>query len=231
MNDTNDSDLPRNGAGDADSPQDKLFAYIRGELDVEKTRALAAELAANPALREELEWMRALVERATLDHVEASADAAFSRLQATLNAAVAAAHDEATPARRRPGLLQRVKDALRVRAPTLQPALLFLVLVQAGALGYLINGKYDQSEAPQLRGGVASCLDVWITPRPDAGVQALRDWLLQYSGSVAAGPDPQGRFRIALPDADARMAFIHDPAATRIALRVEDVTQCSPPAH
>ncbi|SMG12537.1 hypothetical protein [Paraburkholderia susongensis] len=256
----NDTDLPGGASADAsDAQHDTLLAYLRGELSVAQTRALAMQLTTNPALRDELEWLRALAQQTTDDYVDASATDAFARLQAALGSTAAASALASAPARssavapaasatsaasstaasaakrsvpHTPNVLTRLRNWLRSAAPALQPALLLLVIAQAGALGYLVSGEHRVSETtPLVRGAGASCLDVWITPRADASVQALRDWLLQYGGSLAAGPDPDGRLRVALPDAEARAAFLHDPAAARVAQRVDDVSACQSPSN
>lgn len=221
-----DGNADDNRGGD----HDVLLAYLRGELSIEQTRELAQRLAATPALREELALLRATAEVVQADYVDATADAAFERLQGALGTAQMAdkTPQSAPRARREPSLLKRMHEWMRSHAPALQPALLMLIVAQAGVLGWFIKDENRPvTEVPAAtRGAGASCLDVWVTPSPDATVKGMRDWLLQYGGSIVAGPDAQGRFRITLPDAESRAAFTHDPARTRLTQSVDDAVQC-----
>ncbi|PXW25456.1 anti-sigma factor family protein [Paraburkholderia caballeronis] len=208
-------DTPRAGDG-----HDELLAYLRGELSRERTSELARRLAVSPALRDELAWLRAAGELVQAERTDASADVAFAKLEAAL------AQSPVLNPRARRSWFAKLGDLMRDYMHVLQPAFIALVVVQTGVIGYLLNVD-DRIESPAVvRGGGASCFDVWITPRADVSIGSLRDWVLQYGGSIAAGPDSQGRLRIALPDRDASAGFAHDAAAARIAERVERTVQC-----
>ncbi|SDR55227.1 hypothetical protein SAMN05443245_7633 [Paraburkholderia fungorum] len=241
-----DTPLPEmDGDDHGANSHDALLSYLRGELDVEQMRKLAQRLAASPALREELAWLRATAQAVQDDYVNSTADAAFARLESALGGTHAGRttsdnapnptslspnRASASSRRREPSLFERLQAWLRSHAPALQPILLTLIVAQAGVLGYFINGQnrdHVTTEAPAAtRGATGSCLDVWVTPTPDATVKGLRDWLLQYGGSIVAGPDAQGRLRITLPDVESRVAFIHDPARSRLTQSIDDAVQC-----
>lgn len=230
------TDIQRTSENDPDG--DLVLAYLRGELSTAEQAAFELRLRNEPALQQELKLLQTAAELVTDEFVDQTSDQAYARIAARLGLpaapGLAPSSAAATPnERERPAApwFERLKSWWNGHAGVLQPALIALVLLQSGVIAHYM-GAADTSapnrveSAAPMRGAPASCNDALLTPKPGIGLEALLNWVLQYGGSIVAGPDTQGRLRIGFPDATAYQSFVHDPAAARLARQLDPAAAC-----
>ena len=220
-----------NKGGSAGEAHELLLGYMRGELTPAQHATLVERLDREAALRDELESLYAVAALAQDRRVEASADASFARLNAALNlqpdpAAQDRPRSQATA--ERISWLAQIRRWLDAHSMVLQPALIALVLVQAGVIVHFVD-RPAGSTAPTgvVRGSALPCGDLWVTFKGEIPEQTLRSWLTQYGATIVAGPDGSGRYRIRLPDEDSRAALLHAGDTAQLTLRIDAPDGCA----
>ena len=207
--------------------EDRVLSYLSGELDADARRAFEADLARDPALREELEAWRNLAEARQLAHNEigqGERDAAFLRAVGERVEAAPAAESAAEPApapasaqvprASAPTPVSRARRLWQWLWPTpaspLMPLgwalaiMLSVVVVQQAPVEGPAGGM---SDGVLTRGG-ASCPRL-VVDLPDAlTARQLRNTLSQYAVSIVDGPDADGRYVLAA----ARESSLRDAA-------------------
>lgn len=208
--------------------EDRVLSYLSGELDADARRAFEADLARDPALREELEAWRNLAEARQLAHNEigqGEREAAFLRVLGQ-RVEAAPAHESAPAPASEPVPAPAPAPVSRLRrlwqwlwpapASPLMPLgwalaiLLSVVVVQQAPVG---GPEVVMSDDVLSRGG-ASCPRL-VVDLPDAlTARQLRNTLSQYAVSIVDGPDADGRYVLAA----ARESSLRDAATALGAL-------------
>lgn len=208
--------------------EDRVLSYLSGELDADARRAFEADLARDPALREELEAWRNLAEARQLAHNEigqGEREAAFLRALGQRVEAAPAHESAPAPASEpvpapAPAPVSRLRRLWQWLWPTpaspLMPLgwalaiLLSVVVVQQAPVG---GPEVVMSDDVLSRGG-ASCPRL-VVDLPDAlTARQLRNTLSQYAVSIVDGPDADGRYVLAA----ARESSVRDAATALGAL-------------
>lgn len=204
--------------------EDRVLSYLSGELDADARRAFEADLARDPALREELEAWRNLAEARQLAHNEigrGEREAAFLRaLGQRVEAAPAHESAPAPASEPVPAPVSRLRRLWQWLWPTpaspLMPLgwalaiLLSVVVVQQAPVG---GPEVVMSDDVLSRGG-ASCPRL-VVDLPDAlTARQLRNTLSQFAVSIVDGPDADGRYVLAA----ARESSLRDAATALGAL-------------
>jgi len=208
--------------------EDRVLSYLSGELDADARRAFEADLARDPALREELEAWRNLAEARQLAHNEigqGEREAAFLRALGQRVEAAPAHESAPAPASEpvpapAPAPVSRLRRLWQWLWPTpaspLMPLgwalaiMLSVVVVQQAPVG---GPEVVMSDDVLSRGG-ASCPRL-VVDLPDAlTARQLRNTLSQYAVSIVDGPDADGRYVLAA----ARESSLRDAATALGAL-------------
>lgn len=218
---------------DAASPEpgsdDLLLAYMRGELTDSQHAQLVERLNSDPALEDELATLEAIAQFAQDERSAKSADASLARFTTALRTMSAPSLMQ-VPVSARPGhasWLGRLREWMDTHSSVLQPALIALVVVQAGVIAHYADTSGGVSDTTStLRGPSMSCNDVWVTFKDGVTEQALRNWLTLYGATIASGPDNAGRYRIAFPDADTRTALLQSADLSRLTSHVDPPAGC-----
>ncbi|KRA03550.1 hypothetical protein ASD71_00840 [Achromobacter sp. Root565] len=214
--------------------EDRVLSYLSGELDADARRAFEADLARDPALREELEAWRNLAEARQLAHNEigrGEREAAF--LRALGQRVEAAPAHESAPAPASEPVPAPAPAPAPVPAPVsrlrrlwqwLWPTPASPLMPLGWALAIMLSVVVVQQapvEGPEVvmsddvlsRGG-ASCPRL-VVDLPDAlTARQLRNTLSQYAVSIVDGPDADGRYVLAA----ARESSLRDAATALGAL-------------
>lgn len=222
--------------------EDRVLSYLSGELDADARRAFEADLARDPALREELEAWRSLAEARQLAHNEigqGERDAAFLRALAQgVEAAPARASAESASASE-PASAKSARasasEPASARAPVsrvrrlwqwLWPTPASPLMPLGWALAIMLSVVVIQQAPVQgpavvlsddvLTRGGASCPRL-VVDLPDAlTARQLRNTLSQYAVSIVDGPDADGRYVLAA----ARESSLRDAATALGALSI-----------
>lgn len=204
--------------------EDRVLSYLSGELDADARRAFEADLARDPALREELEAWRNLAEARQLAHNEigqGERDAAFLRaLEQGVEAAPASEPASARTPASSHAPVSRMRRLWQWLWPTpaspLMPLgwalaimLSVVVLQQAPVQGPAVV----MSDGVLTRGG-ASCPRLVVDLPDPLTARQLRNTLSQYAVSIVDGPDADGRYVLAA----ARESSLRDAATALGAL-------------
>ncbi|WP_312427788.1 hypothetical protein [Achromobacter sp.] len=190
--------------------EDRVLSYLSGELDADARRAFEADLARDPALREELEAWRNLAEARQLAHNEigqGERDAAFLR---ALGQGVEAAPAPVSRARRLWQWLWPTPASPLMPLGWALAIMLSVVVVQQAP----VEGPAVVMSDDVLTRGGASCPRL-VVDLPDAlTARQLRNTLSQYAVSIVDGPDADGRYVLAA----ARESSLRDAATALGAL-------------
>jgi len=177
--------------------EDRVLSYLAGELDADARRAFEADLARNPALREELEAWRNLAEARQLAHNEirqGERDAAF--LRALAQGVAAAPVSSHAPVSRMRRLWQWLWPTPASPLMPLGWALAIMLSVVVMQHAPVQDPAVVMSDDVLTRGG-ASCPRL-VVDLPDAlTARQLRNTLSQYAVSIVDGPDADGRYVLA----------------------------------
>ncbi|MGE8703041.1 MAG: hypothetical protein ACN6O5_10180 [Achromobacter sp.] len=208
--------------------EDRVLSYLSGELDADARRAFEADLARDPALREELEAWRNLAEARQLAHNEigqGEREAAFLRaLGQRVEAAPAHESAPAPASEPVPAPVPAPVSRLRRLWQWLWPTPASPLMPLGWALAIMLSVVVVQQapvEGPEVvmsddvlsRGG-ASCPRL-VVDLPDAlTARQLRNTLSQYAVSIVDGPDADGRYVLAA----ARESSLRDAATALGAL-------------
>ncbi|HET7268056.1 MAG TPA: hypothetical protein VFJ15_08110 [Oleiagrimonas sp.] len=206
-----------------DTRDDILLAYVRGELDAAEEHALIERLRNDPALREELVWLEDIKAHFLLENFDAHEVPLFAQLQQQMTSAQRKQKETA-----RPSIRQHLTDWFRGHALVLEGALAALIIVQAIALVAFVHAPVPPAH-PIYRGAGDNCLTVSVRFRMGVTEQQIARWLGRYDASIHAGPDVQGRYRIALPSRNALNGFLSDP--NELAQSVALPPGCKQPTH
>lgn len=208
--------------------EDRVLSYLSGELDADARRAFEADLARDPALREELEAWRNLAEARQLAHNEigqGEREAAFLRALGQ-RVEAAPAHESAPAPASEPVPAPAAAPVSRLRRlwQWLWPTPASPLMPLGWALAIMLSVVVVQQapvEGPEVvmsddvlsRGG-ASCPRL-VVDLPDAlTARQLRNTLSQYAVSIVDGPDADGRYVLAA----ARESSLRDAATALGAL-------------
>jgi hypothetical protein len=209
--------------------EDRVLSYLSGELDADARRAFEADLARDPALRDELEAWRNLAEARQLAHNETGQgerDAAFLRALGQQVQAESAAEPARAPASAPVPRASAATPVSRARrlwqwlwptpASPLMPlgwALAIMLSVVVVQQAPVEGPAVVMSDDVLTRGGV-SCPRL-VVDLPDAlTARQLRNTLSQYAVTIVDGPDADGRYVLAA----ARESSLRDAATALGAL-------------
>ncbi|WP_234015724.1 anti-sigma factor family protein [Achromobacter spanius] len=204
--------------------EDRVLSYLSGELDADARRAFEADLARDPALREELEAWRNLAEARQLAHNEigqGERDAAFLRALGQRVQAGSAPESASAPAPApAPVPVSRARRLWQWLWPTPASPLMPLGWALAIMLSVVVvqqapvqGPEVVMSDDVLTRGG-ASCPRLVVDLPDDLTARQLRNTLSQYAVSIVDGPDADGRYVLAA----ARESSLRDAATALGAL-------------
>jgi anti-sigma factor RsiW len=173
------------------SEEEMLFGYAAGGLDAQARARVEAALAADPALRERLQWYEAvcdsLVESFPDLPAYPDADAIVARVRG---------------ARPKPGFFEWLGGrALRPAA-----ALAAVLIVAQGALIALLALERPEHAATRSSAAVGNAAVFVIAFDPAAPEGKIRSLLIEAGASVIDGPQQLGEYRIWVPANRAQFA-------------------------
>lgn len=184
--------------------EDRVLAYLSGELDAAARQAFETDLARDPALRAEVDEWRNLAQARQLAHNEIGQDerdAAFLRALAQRPQAAPVAVSRA----------RRLSQWLwPTPASPLMPlgwALAIMLSVMVVQQAPVDAPGVATSDAVLTRGG-ASCPRLVVDLPDTLTARQLRNTLSQYAVSIVDGPDADGRYVLAA----ARESSLRDAA-------------------
>lgn len=219
--------------GPVSGDDDVLIAYLRNQLSDDERQRVVERLRDDAALRTELQILETAAELFWEESMAATEEQSYATTSARLGLAPESNETRAQPEAHvaRSSWVGRLRGWMVDHAAVLQPALVALVVVQAGVIAHYVGSDGGGADVTITRGSTGSCGDVWLTFRDGVAEREMRRMLVLYGGSIVDGPDEQGRYRVGFADAAARHALLESPDAAKLVSHTESPSGCSASDH
>jgi anti-sigma-K factor RskA len=169
--------------------EELLFSYAAGTLDEPARAKVESMLAADPALRSQLEWYEAICD-GVVDSLPPLGDLPS---------------EERILARTRPR-----KDISGAGtgffSGWMKPAAAALIIAQAVAIGVLLNDRREEQGYRSVAPSAGKAVVFVIAFNPDTPEAKVRTLLLKAGATIVDGPKQMGDYRVAVPANKAQYA-------------------------